>query len=43
MMKREAAAPREQYGMAVIGQFRGLDRPDHFVWFSVRSAAAVAG
>ena len=32
LFDRELAAPQEAEGMLVVGQFRDLDRPDHFVW-----------
>lgn len=28
----EFVEPQEELGMEVVGQFRDLDRPDHFVW-----------
>ncbi len=33
LFDREFVEPQEVAGMQVIGQFRDLDRPDHFVWF----------
>jgi hypothetical protein len=32
LFDREFIAPQEAVGIAVIGQFRDLDRPDRFVW-----------
>jgi hypothetical protein len=32
LFDREFIEPQEALGMRVIGQFRDLDRPDHFVW-----------
>jgi len=32
LFDREFVEPQEACGMAVVGQFRDLDRPDHFVW-----------
>jgi hypothetical protein len=32
LFDREFIEPQEAVGMKVIGQFRDLDRPDHFVW-----------
>lgn len=32
LFEREFIESQEQHGMAMIGQFRDLDRPDHFVW-----------
>ncbi|KUL30918.1 NIPSNAP family protein [Actinoplanes awajinensis] len=33
LFDREFIASQEALGMAVLGQFRDLDRPDMFVWF----------
>ncbi|MEU8007536.1 NIPSNAP family protein [Catellatospora sp. NPDC049111] len=32
LFDREFVHPQEDLGMAVLGQFRDLDRPDQFVW-----------
>lgn len=32
LFDREFVETQEKLGMAVLGQFRDLDRPDHFVW-----------
>lgn len=32
LFDRELVEPQEAAGMAVVGQFRDLDRPDRFVW-----------
>src|SRR6266852_6525261 len=32
LFDREFIEPQEAVGIKVIGQFRDLDRPDHFVW-----------
>ncbi|GIJ43261.1 NIPSNAP family containing protein [Virgisporangium aliadipatigenens] len=32
LFDREFVETQEACGMAVVGQFRDLDRPDHFVW-----------
>ena len=32
LFDREFVEPQEALGMAVLGQFRDLDRPDMFVW-----------
>lgn len=32
LFDREFVEPQEELGMAVLGQFRDLDRPDRFVW-----------
>ncbi|MCP2329415.1 hypothetical protein HDA40_007922 [Hamadaea flava] len=32
LFDREFVETQEELGMAVLGQFRDLDRPDHFVW-----------
>ena len=32
LFDREFVETQEQVGMAILGQFRDLDRPDHFVW-----------
>ncbi len=32
LFDREFVEPQEATGMRVLGQFRDLDRPDHFVW-----------
>jgi hypothetical protein len=32
IFERELMEPQEASGMAVLGTFRDLDRPDHFVW-----------
>jgi hypothetical protein len=40
LFERELLEPQEQLGMAVLGTFRDLDRPDHFVW--LRGFASVA-
>jgi hypothetical protein len=32
LFDREFVESQEEVGMAVLGQFRDLDRPDHFVW-----------
>jgi hypothetical protein len=32
LFDREFVEPQEALGMAVLGQFRDLDRPDQFVW-----------
>jgi hypothetical protein len=32
LFDREFIEPQEVLGMRVIGQFRDMDRPDHFVW-----------
>jgi hypothetical protein len=40
LFERELLEPQEQAGMAVLGTFRDLDRPDHFVW--LRGFASVA-
>jgi len=32
LFDRELVEPQEELGMAVLGQFRDLDRPDQFVW-----------
>jgi hypothetical protein len=32
LFDRDLVEPQERAGMRVIGQFRDLDRPDHFVW-----------
>jgi hypothetical protein len=32
LFDREFIEPQEALGMRVVGQFRDLDRPDHFVW-----------
>ena len=32
LFDREFVEPQEDLGMAVLGQFRDLDRPDRFVW-----------
>ncbi len=32
LFDREFVEPQEELGMAVLGQFRDLDRPDQFVW-----------
>jgi hypothetical protein len=32
LFERELADPQEGLGMRVLGVFRDLDRPDHFVW-----------
>lgn len=33
LFDREFVETQEAVGMSVIGQFRDLDQPDHFVWF----------
>jgi hypothetical protein len=40
LFERELLEPQEQVGMAILGTFRDLDRPDHFVW--LRGFAGVA-
>src|SRR5687767_12697413 len=32
LFEREFIETQEAHGMRVMGQFRDLDRPDHFVW-----------
>ncbi|GAA0265618.1 NIPSNAP family protein [Cryptosporangium japonicum] len=32
LFEREFVEPQEEVGIEVVGQFRDLDRPDHFVW-----------
>lgn len=32
LFDREFVEPQEAAGMRIVGQFRDLDRPDHFVW-----------
>src|SRR5690349_19354884 len=32
LFDRELVEPQETEGMAILGQFRDLDRPDRFVW-----------
>ena len=32
LFDRELVESQEAVGMQLIGQFRDLDRPDHFVW-----------
>jgi hypothetical protein len=41
LFERELVEPQEQAGMAILGTFRDLDRPDHFVW--LRGFPSVAG
>ncbi|TCR66474.1 NIPSNAP family protein [Bosea sp. BK604] len=33
LFDREFVETQEAVGMSVVGQFRDLDKPDHFVWF----------
>ncbi|MDO9356180.1 MAG: hypothetical protein Q7T55_20950, partial [Solirubrobacteraceae bacterium] len=48
LFDREFIETQEACGMTVLGQFRDLDRPDHFVWLRAfpsmpaRAAALVA-
>src|SRR5207248_4135647 len=32
LFERALIEPQEAAGMRILGQFRDLDRPDHFVW-----------
>ena len=41
LFDREFTASQEALGMRVLGRFRDLDRPDHFVWFRGFSDMAV--
>ncbi len=34
LFDREFVETQEQLGIAVLGQFRDLDRPDRFVWLT---------
>lgn len=41
LFEREFIEPQEAGGMRVLGQFRDLDRPDHFVWLRGFAGMAV--
>ena len=41
LFEREFVESQEALGMTLVGQFRDLDRPDHFVWLRVFEDMAV--